>query len=212
MDTTWKYNPVKILIMALIVSLCLPVNGSSQESKENKDKSLNAANIEEPLEHTKARWRKAMQPSPENLKNLGNVYGLEFDVFEGENRNVYGVDIAGIFATTINDVTGIQTGGVTSVTMGTMTGAQISGLLNLAGKTKGIQISGLGNFVEKKLTGIQASVFSNRADQVKGMQIGISNNCKKMKGVQIGLFNRIDNGILPFFPIINMNFSSRSEE
>ena len=69
-----------------------------------------------------------------------------------------------------------------------MGGFQI-GLINVAGDATGMQIGGL-----------------NVSQNIVGMQIGVINWANEMTGVQIGVINIIQDGPLPFFPIINAAF------
>jgi hypothetical protein len=69
-------------------------------------------------------------------------------------------------------------------------------------------IAELNNLIDKDLNGVSLGAVNNCKGTVRGMQIGLYNRTKNLKGVQIGLINKITGKerILPFFPIINVNF------
>ena len=60
------------------------------------------------------------------------------------------------------------------------------------------------------LKGIQIG-FVNIIEQGFGLQLGIGNIATKMTGLQVGLINKITNGFLPVFPIINFSMSNNDD-
>ncbi|MBU4010535.1 MAG: hypothetical protein KJ882_07190, partial [Proteobacteria bacterium] len=121
--------------------------------------------------------------------------------------NVTGIQVAGLGNTT-DHLSGIQIGGFGNGVTYDATGIQIGLIGNAAATFKGIQIAGLFNFNYDKsssMSGIQIGIF-NYSDKVTGIQIGLFNDCNEMKGIQIGILNHIENGRMPYMPIINAKF------
>ncbi|MBM4046375.1 MAG: hypothetical protein FJ279_14800 [Planctomycetes bacterium] len=116
------------------------------------------------------------------------IYGLRLNVLYGENDTVAGLDL------------GIGANQTTR-------------------RTSGVQAALVGNLAER-MDGVQAAVLFSGADiargvqigavtissETKGLQLGLFNFTTKAKGVQIGLINWIEEGWLPFCPLINWNF------
>lgn len=161
-----------------------------------------------------------------------DVQGLRINIIYGLNENVSGLDI-GIANQVIDKFKGAQVGafpfggvnitkelsglqlagffGGVNVTTGKTVGIQVSGAaagINYAGDVIGAQISGLllGVNIAKNVKGFQACVIYNQADSMQGLQVGLVNHCKQMKGIQIGLVNVIEEGKIPFLPIVNAQF------
>ncbi|MCP3968637.1 MAG: hypothetical protein GY750_20170 [Lentisphaerae bacterium] len=56
----------------------------------------------------------------------------------------------------------------------------------------------------KKVVGFQGAIVTY-ADEVEGLQLGILNMAKN-KSFQLGIINYIENGTIPFMPVINFRF------
>lgn len=154
-------------------------------------------------------------------RTTGKTQGLQLGAFPLGGFNVTeeleGIQFAGFYggANIANkDVSGVQISGIwagANVAGGDVSGMQIAGVIggiNKAENLDGIQIAGilLGVNLAKNTKGIQLATLYNQAEDMEGLQIGIVNVCKKMRGVQIGVANIIQEGKLPFFPIINAGF------
>lgn len=131
-----------------------------------------------------------------------------------------GIQIA-LLMNTSNSFSGIQIGAA-NLDYGEsgLVGVQTAFVLNGAvGRIKGIQLgainfAGIGNRPiefrngfpnDAGIKGMQIGIL-NAAYFVTGIQIGLVNYCKDIKGIQIGLINYIDQGRVPFLPIINAKF------
>lgn len=160
------------------------------------------------------------------------VEGIRINLLYGVNKEVNGIDLGPVNRTTgttkgvqlgafpfggvnmTENLEGLQFGGFwggVNLAGGEVTGVQVSGLIggiNKAGKLRGVQISGLliGVNLANDTKGLQLATLYNQAETMHGLQLGLVNVCKRMNGVQIGLVNVIEQGKLPFFPIINANF------
>ncbi len=162
--------------------------------------------------------------------STGDVKGIQVNgLFNGgdKDKDMMGVQIAIAGMNFADKATGIQIAGLGNCASA-MTGIQIAGLTNVdvsfsESCIKGVQVAGLTNFAlgdarctqvagllngANQMTGIQLGAVNFGMD-FWGIQIGIVNYSDEMKGVQIGLININKNGKLPFFPIINADFSSR---
>jgi hypothetical protein len=163
-----------------------------------------------------------------------DVYGLRMSLFCGANYNVDGLD-AGAFniamkvcgaqvalvANIAPAATGMQLSLVGNQTYKRLRGVQVAAfgnactemgngfqlalLLNMASQLEGLQLSGV-NF-SGDLRGAQISPLINDATRLHGFQFGLVNFSEKSSGVQFGLLNFMKDGFLPFFPVINFNFS-----
>ena len=59
--------------------------------------------------------------------------------------------------------------------------------------------------VGKDAAGLQLARINN-AKTFTGLQIGIINKVKSAKGIQFGLINVIEDGWIPFLPLVNFSF------
>ncbi|MCF7790687.1 MAG: histidine decarboxylase, pyruvoyl type [Victivallales bacterium] len=118
-----------------------------------------------------------------------NIYGvrLGLPITYDDGSCLYGIDLSAFFsATTL--VKGLQF---------TVVGTQ-------AKTIDGLQVS-IANFAKENINGMQFGGV-NYAENSRGFQLGLVNYSKKARGIQIGLVNIIENGWIPFIPILNLNF------
>ena len=159
----------------------------------------------------------------------GEIKGMRFNPGWGYHKTVYGLDFGLIGNTTSKEFAGIALAGLFITNLGKtiVTGMQFSGLynsnrgksyivgmqftagINSTGKGEshisGIQFAGLGNLGNNNIYGLQIGIY-NEAKSVYGFQIGVLNKTSSLHGIQIGLVNIAKNGLLPFFPVINIGF------
>lgn len=122
--------------------------------------------------------------------------GAQINFFYNEATKFSGLQLAGMPGNRCEDLEGVQAGAI-NTTEGRVRGWQFSFFFNEASSLIGGQISGIFNR-SRKVDGLQIASLVNEADDLRGIQIGALN------------FNR--NGILPFFPVINIGFGSKAEE
>jgi hypothetical protein len=60
--------------------------------------------------------------------------------------------------------------------------------------------------------GAQVGPMYNYATRMHGVQVGLINYSRRASGIQFGLLNFMQDGPLPFFPLINLDFSARPAE
>jgi hypothetical protein len=134
-----------------------------------------------------------IQLAPENW----DVYGIRLDLLYGENYHVAGLDIGMINTVHFR---------------GAASGVQVGLIYNDAYNLTGVQIGLLISETERA-NGLQVTPLINHASKLHGAQIGLVNfSDENSCGVQIGLLNFMKDGFLPFFPLINFNFSLRPAE
>ena len=136
------------------------------------------------------------------------------------HANIYGVQAAGLVATTADTCAGVGVGGLFAAAENVY-GIQVGGLLSSCrSDLYGIQVAGYVNDTPGLCAGMQAGTvnmagevcgaqigFTNRAGDVSGMQIGVVNMAQNLQGVQIGLVNVVkNNGMFPASPFVNMGF------
>jgi hypothetical protein len=145
-----------------------------------------------------------MQIFPESF----DVRGLRGSVFYGKNANLYGLDVG--LANEIEErVSGVQLAGAVN-RAGELDGLGVGGVNEVQGRVRGAQLAGVVNFAGE-LSGVQLAGILNSAKSVVGVQIGgIINTTEELVGLQIGVLNFNKSGPLPFFPIFNFSFSSKS--
>ena len=136
------------------------------------------------------------------VKNDQSIGIFRLDILYGKNAGMTGLDLG-----LVNHTTGTGAGlayGLANITEGSFTGWQ-DGAVNIADKSfLGLQ-SGFFNS-SKDGHGVQWGLV-NVTDRMSGLQVGIVNYTKVMtKGVQIGVGNIIQEGGIPFLPIVNARF------
>jgi hypothetical protein len=152
-----------------------------------------------------------------------DVIGMRLNLIAGKNATVSGLDIGlvnlssvaensiqvGAFWNEVDgDMRGLQFSGLFNVVDGAALGLQAAFILNQSGKGTGDVMGGfqIGLInVAGDATGMQIGGL-NVSQNIVGMQIGVINWANEMTGVQIGVINIIQDGPLPFFPIINAAF------
>lgn len=138
------------------------------------------------------------------------VNKASLNLLGGYTAGLDGVELAGLFNISKNDVRYVQLAGLSNVVGGSMEGFQAGGLFNsVLDSMQGFQVGGLGNDVRKSVGGWQAAgVFNHVRYNLNGMQVaGVSNmvsnharglqiagvgniTLKEMRGIQIGgVFN-----------------------
>ena len=85
---------------------------------------------------------------------------------------------------------------------GDVIGLQAAAAVNVSGNVTGFQAATVTNVIGD-LTGLQISLI-NKAEVSRGVQLGLINMAKET-GVQFGLINYIEDGFLPFFPVVNIS-------
>lgn len=106
-----------------------------------------------------------------------DVMGLQMGGLWAFARELYGMQVAGLYTLTHEQFSGIQ----------------LAGVANFADKMPcGFQIAGIGNFVTRDMgCGLQAAVAFNECESGAGLQVALMNGADKdFNGIQVGLFNR----------------------
>ena len=107
-------------------------------------------------------------------------------------RNLNGVDFAGLVALREGDVWGAQVAGLASIESGSLTGAQTAALFTKHdGPLRGVQFAYGANSADT-VEGVQFAAV-NVANDVHGVQFGLVNVAHRVDGVAIGLVNISDN-------------------
>lgn len=175
----------------------------------------------------------SITPNAQLVSEEESVCGLRLCLPYGRNASVAGLD-AGFITETVDEANALQFAGIGNIveqnctgfqvgmfnSVGNeMTGGQTGGFFNSANKFggigmtggvnhysegKGILLAGIANIGEV-LKGAQVSLF-NISTYSSGLQVGLVNWAKNAQGFQIGLINYIDEGVVPFMPILNLNF------
>lgn len=129
-------------------------------------------------------------------------------LIDGEDRQAFGVQVAGL-VNTANNVNAVQVGGLLNANRGDFSGVQVAGLGNTnGGHGQGVQASGLFNInngdanvqvagitnIARDVEGTQVSGLFNRAKKVEGVQFGLINVCDTITGASIGLLNFVKKG------------------
>ncbi|PKK36143.1 hypothetical protein BWI96_12040 [Siphonobacter sp. SORGH_AS_0500] len=122
------------------------------------------------------------------------VNTVSINLLGGYNAGVNGVEVAGVFNITKNNVRSLQVAGLFNLVGGSVRGVQIAGLHNnIMDTLKGLQLSGVHNFSQRNLGALQLAGVMNVTRQAEhSLQIaGLSNHIKRGSSVlQIaGLFN-----------------------
>jgi len=119
---------------------------------------------------------------------------LSLNILGGYTAGVNGVELAGWFNISKNDVRYVQIAGMFNIVSGHVHGVQIAGFHNhVLDSLQGVQIAGLSNQINRSLSGVQVSGWIGRvSEQMHGAQIsGVGNIAKgKAYGAQVGgMFN-----------------------
>ncbi|TLV04117.1 hypothetical protein FEN17_09295 [Dyadobacter luticola] len=113
------------------------------------------------------------------------VNRFSLNLLGGYTAGVNGLEIAGGFNISKQDVRYVQVAGIFNIVSGHVNGVQLAGLHNeVLDSLKGVQVSGFSGFVEKKTSGVQISGFMNRsAGPLDGVQVsGALNFAKETSG------------------------------
>lgn len=131
-----------------------------------------------------------------------SVNGYRLSILVGVNRNIRGLDVAGVATEANGWVRGIQIAPGNQV-QGDCTGVQLGAFANyVGGSLSGLQFAG-GTTYASEGKGVQIAGILSRARKLKGFQFALINMADEMEGLQIGLINFNKNGFLPFFPFFN---------
>lgn len=114
----------------------------------------------------------------------------------GYTAGVNGVEIAGVFNISKENVRYVQVAGGFNVVSGHVTGVQVAGFSNnVLDSLKGVQVSGFNSMVRKAVDGVQVSGFLNRSGSVmEGVQVsgGINLMGRGGSGAQVtGGYNQV---------------------
>jgi len=120
----------------------------------------------------------------------------------GEHYTVCGLCTDPFVASVVNSY-GIQIAGLSASTYKTMYGLQIAGIATSAKEIGGIQIGCFNN--ANSGGGMQIGVMNQTTD-LSGIQIGAINIADRLEGIQIGVINYIKTADVPLLPIINASF------
>lgn len=156
------------------------------------------------------------------------VVGLRGSFLYGENKSMFGADLAFGVANTKDTFAGIALAGIGNITgkQAYVIGGQVGGLFNInrgkanvigfqlaslfntidgGGGVYGVQFAAIGNFARAAdIYGAQVGIY-NAAKKVVGIQLGLINKAESLTGIQIGLLNFCNKGtLLPVFPVVNI--------
>jgi hypothetical protein len=120
---------------------------------------------------------------------------FSLNLLGGYTAGVNGVELAGAFNISKNNVRLVQVAGIFNVVSGHVKGLQLAGVHNhVIDSLRGVQVAGFGNIVGKRVNGVQMAGFFNKvSDGFGGLQIsGVGNlTDQTSNGVQIsGMINR----------------------
>lgn len=176
----------------------------------------------------------SVAPDVQLIPEDESVLGLRLNLPYGLNKSVYGFDL-GVVSQVSGDAAALQVSVLANIvdqnanslqiatvnSVGnSMVGLQIGILYNTANKFAGIGVGGLVNYYSEEgagilvggvvnyspvLKGLQVGAF-NISSYASGLQIGAINYTKKLRGIQIGVINCVEEGPLPFMPVINASF------
>ena len=125
-----------------------------------------------------------------------NLSGSQFSWFANQAEDAVGFRLAGLPGNMSTNFTGIEASMINTAEQ-KVKGAQLAMFVNHAGELEGVQLAGI----------------HNKSESVVGLQIAsLVNETENLRGVQIGALNFNRNGLIPFFPGINIGFGSSSEE
>jgi hypothetical protein len=131
---------------------------------------------------------------------MGSVSGIEMSILGSTTATVYGMQLSS-FANVTNVMDGVQVSGITNAT-NYVAGVQLSPI-NVSDIAAGLQM-GVVNIDTKTIKGVQVGVV-NFTEKVVGVQFGIVNIAKE-SGLQFGLLNYIEDGWIPYLPLMNISF------
>jgi hypothetical protein len=131
------------------------------------------------------------------LGQQGSSEAIQLGVFGSlVKHNTTGIQAAGIFNSTGEDMKGLQISGFLNNTKGHSTGMQLSGAYNQTSSLDGLQIGAGLNIVQTEMSGVQIAGLGNVAgDASKSVQIaGLFNVSKENSMIQVaGFYNKADN-------------------
>ena len=112
--------------------------------------------------------------------------------FNISKQDVQYVQMAGLFNVVSGAMKGVQMAGAHNRVEEEVRGVQASGITNIAKNyLRGAQLAGLGNHAPSGFSGAQvAGLYNTAGETAGGVQIAPFNAAKHLKGVQIGVINR----------------------
>jgi hypothetical protein len=122
---------------------------------------------------------------------VGRTQGLAFSLgVVTAERDLGGVDYAGLVAYRRGNVSGVQTAGLASFATGKVVGAQTGGVFAWSNAdVVGAQAAFVFTRQAGDMRGIQMALAANRAGNISGGQLGSVNLAEDVHGVQFGLVN-----------------------
>jgi hypothetical protein len=153
-------------------------------------------------------------PPVQVFSREADVMGFRLAGLAAANRDVTGLDLAGIVTVADRDVRGVQLAALVNSAAGSVTGVQIAALGNRAANGAADSAA-----PDARMTGAQIGLVN--VGNVRGAQLGFANAASLGTGAQLGVFNwadAIDGGVqigalnfcgncfLPFLPIVNFRF------
>ncbi len=123
------------------------------------------------------------------------VNRFSLNLIGGYTGGTNGLEMAGGFNITKNNIQGLQVAGLFNAVSGSGAGAQLAGLYNTLGSTlTGLQLAGISNFTSGEATGMQAAAILNNAGSgLNGIQVSGAVNLirESARGVQLAAcYNR----------------------
>ena len=147
-------------------------------------------------------------PMLEAPSETWDVVVLRLNLFVGNHRAVYGLDLGVLGNFADYKMNGLGIGGLFNSVGESDSALHIAGIFNFAAfDFNGCQISGVCSITEGTHCGVQIGL-GNYAGNLVGVQIGGFNSIEKGTGVQIGLFNSADCLAGLQLGLININHSS----
>lgn len=127
--------------------------------------------------------------STEGLESKNINYNFSFNLLSGTVKNIYGIEIGGLYNQNNGKMQGAQFSGLVNITKENVLGYQTAGLVNIADNVVGMQNAGLAS-IAKNVKGVQISGIFNKAKVLNGLQIGLINVADSISsGGSIGLIN-----------------------
>ena len=140
-----------------------------------------------------------------------NVMGYQRSTFYNSAENLVGGQFS-LFANRAEDAVGVRLTFVPGNSSTNFSGFEASMINTVDEQVKGVQLAMVVNEAGE-LKGVQLAGIHNKSESVVGLQIAsLVNETENLRGVQIGALNFNRNGLIPFFPGINIGFGSSSEE
>lgn len=115
-------------------------------------------------------------------------------LFNISKQNVGYLQVAGLFNVVGGNVSGVQAAGIGNSVAKEVDGLQVAGIYNSTKKRKGVSVAGIANITTDTAKGVQLAGIFNKAKSMNGFSIGIVNIADTLNGYAIGLLNLSRNG------------------